>query len=407
MSSNSAGARASAHAVTAAFLGWTLDAFDFFVVVFLMDVLAQEFAVTKTAMVATLTTTLALRPAGAFLFGLLADRYGRRRPLMANIIFFSLVELLCGFAPNYSVFLALRALYGIGMGGEWGVGASLALEHVSPRWRGILSGFLQSGYSVGYLLAALASWTILPSLGWRPMFWVGGVPALLALYIRSSVPESEAWRRHRATSFGQVLRTLGEHGRRFAFLATLMTFMMFLSHGTQDLYPDFLRSEHGMSAGAVARVAILYNVGAIVGAIAFGQFSQRVGRRRSMLSALGLSLLAIPLWCGGASDSTLMIGACLLQMGVQGAWGIVPAHLNELAPSRARGLVPGLAYQLGVLIAAPVNNLQYALRDLVGYAWALASFQIVVILTLAGLVSLSAEQHGRSFLEGEDRQDPG
>jgi SHS family lactate transporter-like MFS transporter len=407
MPSESAGARASAHAVTAAFLGWTLDAFDFFVVVFLIDVLAREFAVTKTAMVATLTTTLALRPVGAFVFGALADRYGRRRPLMANIIFFSLVELLCGFAPNYSVFLALRALYGIGMGGEWGVGASLALEHVSSRWRGILSGFLQSGYSVGYLLAALAYWIVLPSLGWRAMFWIGGIPALLALYIRSSVPESEAWRRHRATSLGQVLQTLGENFPRFAFLATLMTFMMFLAHGTQDLYPDFLKSEHGMSAGAVARVAILYNVGAIIGAIAFGQFSQRVGRRSSMLSAFGLSLLAIPWWCGGASHLTLMIGAFLLQMGVQGAWGIVPAHLNELAPSRARGLVPGLAYQVGVLIAAPVNNLQYALRDLMGYAWALASFQIAVILTLAGLVSLSAEHHGRSFVEGEHPHDPG
>ena len=404
MSAESASSRAPAHAVTAAFLGWTLDAFDFFVVVFLIDVLSHEFGVTKAAMVATLTATLALRPVGAFIFGLLADRYGRRLPLMANIVFFSVVELLCGFAPNYSVFLALRALYGVGMGGEWGVGASLAMEHVSPRWRGVLSGFLQSGYSVGYLLAAFAFWFILPHLGWRPMFWIGGAPALLALYIRSSVPESEAWRRHRATSFGQVLRAVGEHGKRFAFLVTLMTFMMFFSHGTQDLYPDFLKSEHRMSAAAVAQVAIFYNVGAIVGAIAFGQLSQRAGRRRSMLAAFGLSLVAIPLWAAGGSPLTLMVGACLLQMGVQGAWGIVPAHLNELAPDRARGLVPGFAYQMGVLIAAPVNNLQYALRDLVGYAWALAGFEIVVILTLAGLVSFSAEHHGRSFLESQGRE---
>jgi MFS transporter, SHS family, lactate transporter len=236
------------------------------------------------------------------------------------------------------------------------------------------------------------------------MFWIGGAPALLALYIRTSVPESEAWRRHQATSFGQVLRALGENWPRFAFLVTLMTFMMFLSHGTQDLYPDFLKSEHGMTAEAVARVAIFYNLGAIVGALAFGQFSQRAGRRSSMFAAFGLSLLAIPLWAGGGSLLTLMIGACLLQMGVQGAWGIVPVHLNELAPDRARGLVPGFAYQMGVLIAAPVNSLQYALRDLVGYAWALAGFEIVVLLTLAGLISRSAEQHGRSFLESEDRE---
>jgi len=399
MSAEVASPRAPAHAVIAAFLGWTLDAFDFFVVVFLLDVLALEFGVTKAAMVATLTVTLALRPVGAFVFGLLADRYGRRRPLMANITFFSVVEVLCGFAPNYAVFLFLRALYGVGMGGEWGLGASLALEHVSPRWRGITSGFLQSGYSVGYLLAAFAYWIIPPHLGWRPMFWIAGVPALLVLYIRSKVPESEAWRRHRATSLGQVLRTVWEYRGRFAFLVTLMTFMMFFSHGTQDLYPDFLKSEHRMSAGAVAQMAIFYNVGAIVGAILFGQFSQRIGRRNSMLAAFGLSLLAIPLWAAGGSILLLMVGACLLQMGVQGAWGIVPAHLNELAPDRARGLVPGFAYQMGVLIAAPVNTIQYALRDRLGYAWALAGFEIFVILTLASLVLLSAEHHGRSFLE--------
>jgi SHS family lactate transporter-like MFS transporter len=405
MSAVSAGRRASAHAVTAAFLGWTLDAFDFFVVVFLIDVLAHEFRVTKAAMVATITVTLALRPLGAFGFGLLADRYGRRLPLMANIVFFSVVELLCGFAPSYAVFLALRALYGIGMGGEWGVGASLAMEHVSPRWRGVFSGFLQSGYSVGYLLAAFASWVVLPHLGWRAMFWIGGAPAFLALYVRASVPESEAWRRHRATSIAQVLRAVSEYRGRFAFLVMLMTFMMFLSHGTQDLYPDFLKSEHDLGVAAVAQVAIFYNLAAIFGAIAFGELSQRVGRRGSMLAAFGLSLLAVPLWAGGGSLAGLTVGACLLQMGVQGAWGIVPAHLNELAPDRARGLVPGLAYQSGVLIAAPVNSLQYALRDRLGYAWALAGFQVVVILTLSAIVSLSAERHGRSFLGNEDEQE--
>jgi SHS family lactate transporter-like MFS transporter len=405
MSAERSSQRDSVHAVTAAFLGWTLDAFDFFVVVFLLDVLAHEFGVTKADMVATLTVTLALRPVGAFAFGLLADRYGRRIPLMANVVFFSVVELLCGFAPSYGVFLALRALYGIGMGGEWGVGASLAMEHVSPRWRGIFSGILQSGYSVGYLLAAFASWIVLPHLGWRAMFWIGGAPALLALYIRSSVPESGAWRQNRATSVRELLAAVAAQGPRFGFLVTLMTFMMLLAHGTQDLYPDFLKSEHQMTAATVARVAALYNLGAIVGAIVFGQFSQRAGRRKSMLAAFGLGLLAIPLWAGGQSLAVLVIGAVLLQMGVQGAWGIVPAHLNELAPDRARSLVPGLAYQTGVFIAAPVNSLEYALRNRVGYAWALAGFEIFVILTLAGLVSLGAEQHGRNFFESQDPQE--
>src|SRR6266852_5062892 len=226
------------HALAASFLGWTLDAFDFFILVFMMDRVAAEFRVTKAAIVATLTATLALRPVGAVIFGMLADRYGRRRPLMANVIYFSLIEFGCGFAPNYTVFLVLRSLYGIGMGGEWGVGASLAMEAAPPKWRGVLSGILQSGYSNGYLLAAVAARFLLPHWGWRPMFWIGALPALLALYIRTKVPESEAWKQHRAATTGQVLRVVAVEWRRFLYLVVLMTFMMFLSHGTQDLYPD-------------------------------------------------------------------------------------------------------------------------------------------------------------------------
>ncbi len=390
------------HAVTAGFLGWTLDAFDFFVVVFLIDVLADHFRVTRGAIVWTLTATLAMRPFGALLFGLLSDRYGRRVPLMANVIFFSVIEFACGFAPNYSVFLVLRALYGIGMGGEWGVGASLAMEVAPRRWRGILSGILQSGYSVGYLLAAVAARLVLPAWGWRAMFWVGGAPALLALYIRAKVPESEAWRQHRAPSMGAVLRTLAANAKLFLYLVLVMTFMMFLSHGTQDLYPDFLKNARHVAPATVPYVAMLYNVGAIAGAILFGHLSESLGRRRSMVAALALSLCVIPLWAFGGSLGMLATGAFLMQVGVQGAWGIIPAHLNELSPDSARGLVPGLAYQLGILIAAPTNTIEYALRDRLGYAWALASFEIATILILALAVSLGSERRGKSFVQAAE-----
>src|SRR5438270_2426143 len=355
------------HAVSASFLGWTLDAFDFFVLVFLVDILAVQFKVPKSWIVGTLTATLAMRPVGALLFGVLADRYGRRRPLMANVIFFSVVELLCGFAPSYTVFLVLRTIYGIGMGGEWGVGASLAMEAAPEKWRGILSGILQSGYSIGYLLAALAARFIEPSLGWRAMFWAGGVPALLALYIRSKVPESEAWKQHRAASTGEVLRVVAREWKRFAYLVVLMTFMMFLSHGTQDLYPDFLQEVHKLSAATRANVAIIYNCGAIVGAIIFGHFSQIAGRRKGMMAGLGLVLLVIPLWAFGHSLPIIILSAFLIQMGVQVAWGIIPVHLNELSADAARGLMPGLAYQLGILLASPTNTIQYALRYRVVY----------------------------------------
>ncbi len=391
-------ARNRFHAVSAGFLGWTMDAFDFFVVVFLVDTLAQRFGVTKKEIVWTMTATLAMRPVGAVIFGLLADRFGRRIPLMANVIFFSIVEVLCGFAPNYAAFLVLRALFGIGMGGEWGVGASLAMESAPRRWRGMLSGILQSGYSIGYLLAAVAARLVLPAWGWRAMFWVGGAPALLALYIRWHVPESEAWKQHRAPTLAAIGGVVQKFAPRLVYLVALMTMMMFLSHGTQDLYPDFLKIGHGIPAPTVAEVAMLYNVGAVLGAILFGHLSERIGRRYSMVAALGVSLLVMPAWAFGGSLAVLAAAAFFMQMGVQGAWGIIPAHLNELSPDAARGLVPGLAYQLGILFAAPVNTIEYALRDRIGYGWALASFETATILILVTLLLLGSEQKGKHFV---------
>jgi len=389
--------RGTGHAVTAGFLGWTLDAFDFFVVIFLYDVLAAQFHVEKSAIIWTTTATLAFRPVGALIFGMLADRYGRRMPLIANVIYFSAIEVACGFAPNYKTFLVLRCLYGIGMGGEWGVGASLAMEHAPRKWRGLLSGILQSGYSIGYLLAALAYRFVLPTWGWRSMFWLGAVPALLALYIRTKVPESEAWKQNRAASTSQVLRAVFGQWPRFIYLVILMTFMMFLSHGTQDLFPDFLKEIHKITPRVVANIAIFYNVGAVVGAIIFGFASQALGRRKGMMAALALSLVTIPFWAFGHGIYALACAAFVMQMGVQGAWGVIPVHLNEMSADVARGLMPGLAYQLGILFASPTNSVQYLLRDHVGYQWAIAGFEIVTIVTLAVLLLCGTEQHGKDF----------
>ena len=395
----SSGQTGATHAVAAGFMGWTLDAFDFFVVIFLYDTLAAQFHVSKGAIIATVGYTLAMRPVGALLFGLLADRYGRRLPLIANVIFFSVMEVACGFAPNYATFAILRTLFGIGMGGEWGVGSSLAMESAPPRWRGFLSGVVQSGYSCGYLLAAVASRLILPHWGWRAMFWAGGLPALLAFYIRMKVPESQAWRQHRVASVRGILKTVGAGWQSFIYLVVLMTLMMFLSHGTQDLYPDFLKTAHGVSQSLASDIAILYNLGAILGAIVFGQLSENFGRRRSIGLALVLALAVVPLWAFGATIAALAIGAFLMQVGVQGAWGIIPAHLNELAPDAARGLIPGLAYQLGILFASPTNTFEHHLYQRLGYQWALGGFEIANIIFLAAVVALGSERRGRSFVE--------
>jgi len=385
------------HAVTASFLGWMLDAFDFFILVFMMDILAQHFGVPKKAIVLTLTATLAMRPAGALVFGLLADRYGRRKPLMANIIFFSMIELLCGFAPNYTFFLVLRLLYGIGMGGEWGVGASLALESAPPKARGILSGLLQGGYPIGYLLAAIAARFVLPMWGWRAMFWVGGAPALLAFYIRSKVKESEAWKQHRAPTVGAIVKTASGHWKLFSYLVLMMALFNCLSHGTQDLYPDFLISALRVPRSTVSYVTMLSMVGALVGGLSFGQLSEKIGRRRAILIALVVTIAVIPLWAFGKTLAVLALGAFLIQVGVQGAWGVIPAHLNELSPDAARGLMPGFAYQIGILFAAPTNSIEFALQEKLGYPWALTAFELAVIVFLAVTVALGSEHRGKAF----------
>ena len=386
------------HAMSAGFLGWTLDAFDFFVVIFLLDTLAAHFHVPKRDIVLSITATLAMRPLGALLFGILADRYGRRRPLMANVIFFATMEFLCGFSPNFSVFFLLRMLFGIGMGGEWGVGASLAMEHAPVRWRGVLSGILQSGYPIGYLLAALAARLVLPNWGWRAMFWVGGIPALLALYIRTKVRESEAWQQHRITRTIDGPRIAWQHKWLSLYLIGLMFLMNCLSHGTQDLYPDFLKHQHAIAANAVTYITIFYNLGAVVGAIIFGLLSERVGRRYTMLLALAVSLVVIPAWAFGGTILVLAIGAFLMQMGVQGAWGIIPVHLNELSPDAVRGLLPGFTYQIGILFAASTPTIEFALRDRLGYAWALTAFELVIIAALSLMLVLGSERQGRSFV---------
>ena len=389
------------HAVLAGFLGWTLDAFDFFVLVFLFDVLAHEFRVSKADIILTVTGTLAMRPIGALIFGALADRYGRRRLLMANVLFFSTIGMLCGFATSYTMFFVLRLLFGIGMGGEWGVGASLTMEHAPVRWRGVLSGILQCGYAIGYLLAAIAARVILPNLGWRAMFWVGGIPALLALYIRTRVPESEAWEQNRLVRTIDGPRIAVQHKGLVLYMVALMFLMSCLSHGTQDLYPDFLKHEHGIAPNTVAHVTMFYTVGSIIGAIVFGLLSERIGRRYSMLCAMGCSLLIMPVWAFGATLVVLAFGAFVVQMGVQGAWGIIPVHLNELSPAPVRGLLPGFTYQIGILLAASTPTVEFAMRDRLGYPWALTSFELVVIAGLALLLIFGRENRGKSFLREE------
>ncbi len=299
---------------------------------------------------------------------------------------------------QYALFLVLRTIYGIGMGGEWGVGSSLAMESIPPKRRGIISGIVQSGYSSGYLLAAVAARFVLPVWGWRAMFWAGGLPALLAFYIRWKVVETEAWKQNRMPGFGSIVKAAAANWKLFLYMVGLMALMNFLSHGTQDLYPHFLQSARGFSTSTVANIAIFYNVGALVGALIFGRLSEPVGRRRTLVLATMVSLCIVPIWAFRKTLSRAGPGGVLMQVGCR-RWGIIPAHLNELSPAAVRGLIPGLAYQLGVLLASPVNTIEFSLRDRWGYSWALAGFEIAVITLLALVVSLGPENKGKHFVD--------
>ncbi len=389
------------NAVLASFLGWALDAFDFFVLVFAVPAIAKEFGTDLKAIAFTITVTLAFRPVGAFVFGLMADRYGRRIPLMIDLVFYSIVEVASGFAPTYTWFLVLRALFGIGMGGEWGIGASLAMEKVPVRWRGVFSGLLQGGYSVGYLLAALCYFFVFPTWGWRPMFWIGGLPALLALFIRFGVKESAVWEKKKHASWGDLGRGILGQWRIFLYMTGLMTMMIFLSHGTQDMYPTFLKVQRGFDPREVAKIAMVYNVGALLGGISFGFFSDRFGRKRSMLAGILLAMLMIPLWAYARTTPLLVLGAFFMQFMIQGAWGVIPAHLSELSPDSVRGFLPGFAYQCGVLLGGSVAYIEAFLAEHVSFSHAMAGTAITTFVVAAVVVAFGPERHGARF--GEDR----
>jgi SHS family lactate transporter-like MFS transporter len=394
---------AQKHVVAAGFLGWMLDAFDFFLLVFVITDVAQEFGYgDNVAPVAlALTLTLAFRPIGAFVFGRLADRYGRRPILMLDVGLYSLLAFATAFSPNLAVFLVLRSLFGIAMGGEWGTGASLTMETVRPESRGFVSGLLQSGYPCGYLLASIVFAILYPHIGWRGMFMVGILPALLILYIRRHVPESPGWK-PQARHVGGTAAVLRRHWPLALFAIVLMTAFNFFSHGTQDLYPTFLQVQHGFEHGTVSTIAIVYNIGAIIGGIGFGMASQHYGRRRMIVIGALLSILVAPLWAFAPTAALLGLGAFLMQVCVQGCWGVIPAHLNEISPPEARGTFPGTVYQLGNFIASSNASLQVALAGAVGgsYSIALAVVAIAAAIVIAILAGFSREARDATLHAG-------
>jgi len=390
------------NAVLAGFLGWTLDAFDFFVLTFVIDDVARSFGKTRPDIALALTLALSTRPIGAIIFGIMADRWGRRLPLMINVVLYAVLSVLSGLAPSYGVFLFWRMLFGVAMGGEWGVGASLALESVSPKWRGLLSGLLQEGYAIGNILAAITFRLAYPYFaaqwgtdGWRALFFIGGLPALLSIFIRSKVKEPEAWHEHR-TDWPTYRRSIFQYWPRFLYLVLFMTMLSFMSHGTQDMYPTLLRSI-GYTPRRIADLTVISGIGAVLGGLVFGHYSDRAGRRRAMIIASICCLIVVPFWVAGHSPARIIVGVFLMQFFVQGAWGVVPAHINELSPGQFRGFFPGFAYQLGILCAASIPYVESLLGETFTYTQAMGGLMAVVFSVAVVVIWLGPEAHGVSF----------
>lgn len=396
------------NAFMASFLGWTMDAFDYFLVVLVYADIATTFHHTKTDVAFLTTATLAMRPVGALLFGLWADRVGRRVPLMVDVSFYSVIGFLCAFAPNFTVLVILRLLYGIGMGGEWGLGAALSMEKVPAERRGVFSGLLQEGYAFGYLLASVAALVVMNWLGlsWRWLFGLSIIPALISLIIRYRVKESEVWEaaqdRMRLTKT-RIRDVLGNPAivRRFVYLVLLMTAFNWMSHGTQDVYPTFLTAttDHGAGLSSLTArwIVVIYNIGAIIGGLAFGTLSQRFSRRYTIVFCAALGLPIVPLFAYSRTAAMLCLGSFLMQVFVQGAWGVIPAHLTEMSPDAIRGVYPGVAYQLGNLLAAFNLPIQERLAESHGYPFALAATIVPVLLVVAVLTAIGKDATGIRF----------
>jgi MFS transporter, SHS family, lactate transporter len=381
---------------TACFLGWSLDAFDFFILTFCVSAIATQFQTKVSVVAEAIFWTLAMRPVGAFLFGMMADRFGRRPTLMIDIIAYSVFELSSAFAPSLRIFLISRALFGIAMGGEWGVGAALAFETLPAEGRGFFSGVLQEGYAVGYLMAALVFGTAFHYVGWRGMFVIGALPAFLVIYIRSKVDESPAWLQGRILNKpeNRLGKDILTYFGSFVLLVVLMFAFNSFSHGTQDLYPTFLTKGHQLGPQKVMFITVIANIGALLGGILFGTWSEKIGRRRAIVIAALLAIPVIPLWAYSHTVAMLAMGGFLMQFMVQGAWGVIPAHLNELSPPAVRGTFPGFAYQLGNLLSSRNVVIQAKLVEnrYRGMYPPVLAWTVIVVVTLVVVVTGSGRE---------------
>ena len=390
--------RGRAASVISGFSGWLLDSFDFFLVTFCLTAMAKEFHRSDAQMTLVITMTLAFRPVGGFVFGMLADRYGRRIPFIVNVTLFSIAEISTGLARDFSTLLVVRALFGAVMGGQWGIGASLAMEKAPAARRGLLSGLLQEGYAAGSVLAAIVYFAFYGRLGWRPLFFLGSLPALLLMvFVFFRVHESEVWKQTKKNGWKEQGSEIISHWKLFFYLVAFMTMMLFASHGTQDMYPTLLQRQWHFSPMRRSAITAVAGIGAIVGGMVVGHLSDRSGRRRSIVGALVLAIFVVPLWAFAPNEALLVAGAFIMQFLVQGAWGVIPAHLAELSPNSVRAFLPGFAYQTSGVIAGSVVYIEALYAERSSYAAAMALTAVSVFVLASIVAALGKERRGAEF----------
>jgi MFS transporter, SHS family, lactate transporter len=388
--------------VLAAYLGWTLDAFDFFLLTFVLKDIAKEFGVGVPDVAYALFLTLGFRFVGAFIFGRIGDKWGRKPALMLDIVCYSVIGAAAAFSPNLLVFLALRALFGVAMGGEWGLGSSLAMESIPPQSRGFVSGLLQCGYPTGFLLASVVYGLLYGrtfgdfTFGWRALFLLSVLPALIVLFIRASVPESPAFVAAQSQVRPGLWVTIQANWQLVVYSIVLLMVFNLFSHGTQDLYPTFLQKQLKLDPPTVSWIVVVANLGAIAGGLSFGFLSERIGRVNAITIAALIALPALPLWAYSTTPLWLAVGAFVMQIAVQGAWGVVPAHLNELSPGAVRATLPAFIYQAGNFLASYNGPLQAKIAEANGgnYGFALALVGGCVAVALIIIIRFSPEKRG-------------
>jgi putative sialic acid transporter len=399
------------------FFAWTADAFDFHALSIQTTKLAKWYHTTNTEITTAITLTLLLRSVGAAVFGLLGDRFGRKWPMVANMIILGVLQIATIYSATFQQFLAVRSLFGLFMGGVYGNAVAMALENCPTEARGLMSGIMQQGYSFGYVLAACANLGVGNATEtWKTVFWVAAGLSIAAGLLRCCFPESKQFIEHKKTGqqvtasdfWKETKSMLAQEWRMVIYCIILMTWFNYYSHTSQDSYTTFMTDQKELAGLGPTRASIWMKTGACVGGTIIGYLSQWIGRRRAIVGAAFISACLIPAWILPTSETSLSVSGFAIQFFVQGAWGVIPIHLNELSPPAYRSSFPGITYQIGNMISSPSAQIVNAIAEsnfvangsgelVSAYGPTMGIATAIIAVGIMVTAGLGPERRGRSF----------